>query len=815
LLACFAFRHTANCCTDILPAQHDLKFSFFEFCGLTRDKYPVSITPYDRGYDPTDIKHFLGWSKLTKAIYKGLRTDEQCMQMVDRAIEMLAPYRDMLDATDRKSAIMLFAQVPLLCLPRNVDWAGMFRHALDQRGHQVLFLFGERNTHVAIALFAVRTTDGRPVNVASVGRVLSGVFRWNEGFVNPFIPILKLFTGELWAIAAAHVASLRLSRKGGDDTGLFSKHSGDVGAIPAAVQQAGPDGKPVLVKHRGDVGAGVMSYQTTRLLLDPLAIWTFQRQTRESLKFNNVPKDMVKALGAKYANAGYHVDLELDTDDLWWAGTKYATGVSLLFMAKHHSLVEALVPMLDQLVRDRGGEVAMFSRADDVTESCSVHAAVIFPERIQADILDKDIRMMLKKELKLVTLLSMAPLDADDMPRNNPLALAILAGHYPTSCREREGLMDLLFNARHKQRSPPRSRAGSPMRMTTEPPPASRGPSVEPSRLREPSLRPRAGRSLSRPRVGRSHSRSRVEDVRVTSRPRLDRSPPRPSAVRERSLPRPRGVMEALPPSAPTDPRLAADALRRDIEAGRLDALEPPSSPLTRQIDEVARVLSPHQELRKLQLQEIVLHHPNWTKCGEWKLCKFFVKDGERKTHNLEFLNHKLRQLISFQGTMSRCADEIHKASLAYKAMVEQVKPEPLKDISHFLAEAHETCVALVPFVEPYASVGPLLVQDWQSEPGWQREAAAQAELVRQYQAQPPVAFEHVASIMLKVGEDNQLRRLHDCLCKANETIDNMAPNPTGKIFWAYIDWTGTAAKLSTLMTKLGAARILCAELAR
>jgi hypothetical protein len=276
--------------------------------------------------------------------------------------------------------------------------------------------------------------------------------------------------------------------------------------------------------------------------------------------------------------------------------------------------------------------------------------------------------------------------------------------------------------------------------------------------------------------------------------------------------------MEALPPSAPTDPRLAADALRRDIEAGRPDALEPPSSPLTRQINEIARALSPHNDLRVLQLQEIVLHHPNWTKCGEWKLCKFFVKDGERKRHNLEFLNHKLRQLISFQGTMSRCADEIHKASLAYKAMVEQVKPESLQDISDFLTEAHETCVALVPFVETYAGVGPLLVQDWQSEAGWQREADAQAglvRLVRQYQAQPLVAFEHVATIMQRVGEDNQLRRLHDCLCKANETIKNMAPNPTGKIFWAYIDWTGAAAKLSTLMTKLGAARILCAELAR
>jgi hypothetical protein len=735
------------------------------------------------------------------------------MQMVDRTIEMLAPYRDMLDATERKNAIMLFAQVPLTCLSNSVDWAGKFRHALDQRGHLVLFLFGERNTHVAVALFAVRTTDGSPVNVASVGRVLSDVFRWKVSAINPFIPILKIFTGELWAIAAAHVASLRLSRKGGDDTGLFSKHLGDVGAIPAVTQQTGPDGKPVLVKHRGDVGASVMSYQTTRLLLDPLAIWTFQRQTRESLKFNKVPKDMVNALSAKYANAGYHVDLEQDSDDLWLANTKYATGVSLLFIAKHDSMIGTLIPKLDHLVHDRGGEVALFSRADDVSESCAVHAAIIFPERIHADILDREIRKMLKQELKGVTLLSMAPLDAD-MPRNNPLALAILAGHYPTACREREGLMDLLFNARHKQRSPPRSRAGSPMRMTTEPPPASRGPSVEPSRLREPSSRPRAGRSLSRPRADRSPSRSREEDVRVTSRPRLGRSPPRPSAVRERSLPRPR-AMEALPPSAPMDPRLAADALRRDIEAGRLDALEPPSSPLTRQIDEVARVLSPHKELRDLQLGEIELHHPNWTKCGEWMLCKFFVKDGERGTHNLEFLNHKLRELISFQGTMSRCADEIHKASLAYKAMVEQIKPEPLKDISQFLAKAHDICLALVPFVQSYACVGPLLMLEWQSERSRQREAVVQAELVWQYQAQPRVALEHVATIMLGVGEDNQLRRLHDCLCKANETIYNMAPDPTREIFWAYIDWKGTAAKLSTLMTKLGAARILCVELAR
>ncbi len=65
----------------------------------------------------------------------------------------------------------------------------------------------------------------------------------------------------MWATAAAHVASLRLSRKGGEDTGLFSKHPRDVGAIPPLmVVHAGPDGKPVFVKHRGDVGAGVMSY---------------------------------------------------------------------------------------------------------------------------------------------------------------------------------------------------------------------------------------------------------------------------------------------------------------------------------------------------------------------------------------------------------------------------------------------------------------------------------------------------------------------------------------------------------------------------
>jgi hypothetical protein len=762
-----------------LPAHQAILHSFIEFCGLP--KFPHTVTPYCREYDTTDLEIFLGWSKLTNHIFQEQRTHDERMELVRATSNILTPYKDMLENTQRRGARMLFTTIPVLCLDAPLDWAATFRHALEQRNHKVLFLYGGRNTHVATVLFAVRLLDCSVVNVADVGRALSDVFRWNKQMVNLFVPIAKNNAGETWAIAAAHVAFLRLSKLGGEDTGLFGKHPGDVGSIPPIAQE-GPDGGTVHVKHRGDVGTSVMSYQMARLLLDPLAIVPFQREIRESFGFDCVSEDKVEELGRRYLKAGYPVDLvpRSKEDEGPWVHTgRYATGVSILFTAKRSDLRDPLVAALDALVRDRKGRVETFSRADDISYSCTVHVSIIFPgpdASINVGLLGQDIRRTLKRdsELQAVSLLSLVPLDAN-MPRKNPLALAIAAGHFPTPCQERERLMDLLFNARCSQMDAPAdcSRASSPMRTTTEPPPvSSRGPST-----------PR-GRSLSRPRA---------EDDRPASRQRVGPSPPRPEAM-------PRLT------TAPADPRLKRAAV------GVVIAYPEPRWKL--QADEIARAMSPHKELRDHELLDIAVEPPGWT-CSKTRFIEFLSKPEERDAHAEVFLNQKVRQLVNFQFNMSLCSNDIGKASRALQILIEKPRLETFDAIAQFVSNAHGHCLAFIPFVQSFAGIGPLINTGRQSEAGKQRVAALQAGMVEAFQTRPAIPLVHVAPVMLRVREDNQLRQLHDCLCKANEIIYDTAPDPRPELFWDRLDWVATAAKLRALTLRLDAARMICAGLAR